>query len=273
VLLATTERDRLTDEEGLVSVLREDGEDELRRLPPDGELWILGASLIGEWRKQHPVGPIARWLVRLDSRGRAMREGLLPGLSTMFAFPLDIPDFDERDAYSFTNSLGPSFLGPALFAISLMHCKNVDVRPVDPPERVSRSHERKHGRPLTRYHVLDIQPMRRIFDREGEAHTRGLRHALHICRGHFKTYGPEAPLLGKHTGTYWWPAQVRGTADEGVVEKDYRIRLDQRLGRYIKADEHPEIQPTAPEHTGAILTSAGAAFGRTTRPRTCSRRR
>ena len=44
---------------------------------------------------------------------------------------------------------------------------------------------------------------------------------------------------------------MRGTAEEGVVEKDYRIRLDQGLGReYVDADEHPEIAPSAPEHVG-----------------------
>jgi hypothetical protein len=44
---------------------------------------------------------------------------------------------------------------------------------------------------------------------------------------------------------------VRGKAEEGVIEKDYRVRLDQGLGReYVAADEHPEIQRNAPEHTG-----------------------
>jgi hypothetical protein len=44
---------------------------------------------------------------------------------------------------------------------------------------------------------------------------------------------------------------VRGKAEEGVVEKDYRVRLDQGLGReYRPVDEHAEIAPTAPEHTG-----------------------
>jgi hypothetical protein len=132
-----------------------------------------------------------------------------------------------------------------------MHCKNVDVRPVLPPERVSRKHERRHGHPLTRYYVLDVQPMRRVLDREGDAQARGLREALHICRGHFKTYTEDAPLFGKRVGTYWWESRVRGTADEGVIQKDYRVRLDHGLGRvYIEADEHPEIQRNAPEHIG-----------------------
>lgn len=92
--------------------------------------------------------------------------------------------------------------------------------------------------------------MRQILDTEGEAQSKGLGHALHICRGHFKTF-TEASLFGKHTGTYWWESQARGKTARGVVEKDYRIRLDQGLGReYIEADEHAEISPTAPEHVG-----------------------
>ena len=62
---------------------------------------------------------------------------------------------------------------------------------------------------------------------------------------------PEAPLLGKHVGTYWWAAQARGKSEHGVVEKDYRVRLDQGLGReYEVANEHAEIAVTAPEHSG-----------------------
>src|SRR5205823_1725124 len=117
--------------------------------------------------------------------------------------------------------------------------------------KLSRKHARLRGAPLTSYYVLDIKPMRRILDTEGEATTKGLAHALHICRGHFKNYTEDAPLFGKRVGTYWWGAQVRGKAEEGVVEKDYRVRLDHGLGReYRQVDEHSEIAPTAPEHTG-----------------------
>jgi hypothetical protein len=63
---------------------------------------------------------------------------------------------------------------------------------------------------------------------------------------HFKTYTEETPLFGKRVGTYWWDAQVRGKAEESVVEKDYRVRLEPGLGReYIPADEHSEIRSGA----------------------------
>lgn len=209
--------------------------------------WAIGASLIGEFEKGRPVGALSRWVIRLDHHGKLLSEP--EGLETLFAFALDLPGA-PRDA--FATSLMQYHLGPALFAISLMHCKNVDLRSIDPPERLSRKNERKYGRPLTRYHILDIQPMRETLDTEGEAQTKGLRHALHICRGHFKTFTEDAPLFGRHTGTYWWASQVRGKAEHGIIEKDYRIRLDRDdLGReYVEVDEHPEIERTASEHVG-----------------------
>jgi hypothetical protein len=216
---------------------------------PTDDGWHLDAALIGEFKKGKPVGPLVRWAMPLDREG-FLRPGDEEGYGSIFVRPLDVPDVPDNVAFEFADSLA-SLLGSALLTISLLHCKNVDVRLVDPPERLSRKHERNHGRPLTRYHVLDIQPMRSVLDRDGEAQTKGLRHALHICRGHFKTYTEDSPLFGKHTGTYWWAAQARGAADEGVIEKDYRIRLDQGFGReYVRADEHPGITPNAPEHTG-----------------------
>jgi hypothetical protein len=67
--------------------------------------------------------------------------------------------------------------------ISFCHCKNVDRNEVKSSEKLSRSFQRRRGRPLTRYWVLDIEPMKRVLDYDGQAHQHGLRHALHICRG------------------------------------------------------------------------------------------
>jgi hypothetical protein len=211
------------------------------------EGWLLRAVLVGEWRRSRPAGPIATWLLPLDRTGHLF-EADEQGYGSIFASTPKIDDVPEEAAFEFANSL-VGLIGPALLTVSFMHCKNVDVRSEDPPERLSRSHKRKTGRALTRYYVLDIEPMRRILDTEGEAQSKGLRHALHICRGHFKTYTEESPLFGRYTGTYWWESQVRGKAELGTVEKDYRVRLDEGLGReYVRADEHPEIRSDA-EHT------------------------
>jgi hypothetical protein len=140
-----------------------------------------------------------------------------------------------------------------------MHCKNVDVRSVDPPERLSKKHERRYGRPLTRYHVLNIEPMRRVLTSEGEAQTKGLRHAMHICRGHFKTYTEEAPLFGRHTGTYWWESEARGKPEHGVVEKDttesaWTGREDPCGSRARRAPASPPCPTKTPEQEARDLS-------------------
>jgi hypothetical protein len=211
--------------------------------------WAVIMTLIVEWQPRVILGPCARQMLPVDANGEPCRSpeggvGMFEELPTMT--PAMTPIEDQFMRYA-TMMFG----FPAIFGFSLMNCKNVDVHEVVPPPRLARKHARRRGAPLTSYYVLDIKPMRRILDTEGEAESKGLAHALHICRGHFKTYTEDAPLFGKRVGTYWWDAQIRGKAEEGVVEKDYRVRLDQGLGReYIAADEHPEIKPTAPEHTG-----------------------
>lgn len=47
---------------------------------------------------------------------------------------------------------------------------------------------------------------------------------LHVVRGHFASYTDDAPLFGKYTGTFWKPAHTRGSAEQGVVVKDYDVQ-------------------------------------------------
>ena len=85
--------------------------------------------------------------------------------------------------------------------------------------------QKRHGRPLVRYQVLEVDTIRHILDDGGarNAETGGLRRALHLCRGHFKVFTPDAPLFGRHTGQYWWAPQVRGKAEVGINPNDYRV--------------------------------------------------
>ena len=129
---------------------------------------------------------------------------------------------------------------PVLLSISFMHCKNVEFHSVVPPKKLSHKHRRVHGHELIRYHVLDVQPIRRILDKYRKNNQDDLRRALHICRGHFKTFTPDAPLLGRHVGTYWWEPQVRGSQERGTVLKDYRVNAVREFGKsYRDVDENP----------------------------------
>ena len=51
----------------------------------------------------------------------------------------------------------------------------------------------------------------------------GPKKALHIFRGHFKTYSEDRPLFGKVAGTFWWEGSVRGSLAKGKVDKEYQV--------------------------------------------------
>jgi hypothetical protein len=69
---------------------------------------------------------------------------------------------------------------------------------------------------------LNIHPIKKILEIEGQSQKTGLKMALHICRGHFKDF-TERGLFGKYHGLYWWDAHARGNAKEGIALKDYRV--------------------------------------------------
>lgn len=110
---------------------------------------------------------------------------------------------------------------PALLAVSFLHCKNVDLIPREP--KIGNRKQRNRHAARVKYHVLQIEPMKRILRKEGKAEETGLKHALHICRGHFKDFSKGKGLFGKYQGMFWWDSQVRGKAEHGVVIKDYNI--------------------------------------------------
>jgi hypothetical protein len=125
------------------------------------------------------------------------------------------------------NSVMAHLSRPIMFAISLMHCKNVEL--VDKPvsRQIRRRNERK-GVPTITYKTLVIEPFKKQV--RNEARQTGeseLKRALHICRGHFATYSEERPLFGKYTGTFWKPMHVRGSKAIGQVIKDYKVIGDE----------------------------------------------
>ncbi len=115
---------------------------------------------------------------------------------------------------------------PTFLALSFMHCRNVKMVEEIPPPKLSKKHEKKGNKPLVRYHVLKIDHMKVVLEREGHASTEGLKKALHICRGHFATYGKDGKgkLFGKHEGRFWFPDHLRGNPVHGVVDKAYDVR-------------------------------------------------
>lgn len=109
----------------------------------------------------------------------------------------------------------------ALLTLSFMHCKNILITQYDP-------HNHPKGRTRHASHIkhytLEIDPMRKILESKGGASHNGIKKALHICRGHFKTFSEEKPLLGKAAGTFWWADHMRGSIQNGLIDKDYEVK-------------------------------------------------
>lgn len=120
---------------------------------------------------------------------------------------------------------GLSFLASVVdkvdFMLRLMNVKNIEVVEVGGGV-IKRRHRR--GQNTERHYTLRIRPGS-FRNSRGDTQPSGAKNAYHIARGHFKTYTADAPLLGKHVGTWWWPAHARGSKSAGTVTKDYDVRL------------------------------------------------
>lgn len=115
-----------------------------------------------------------------------------------------------------------SDLSVAYMAVNLMNCKN--VRTEDAGRlNVARSGRAKRNNSATlRFSTIVLPGMTRGGTATSDA-ANAEAMAQHRVRGHFKTYTADAPLLGKHVGTYWWGWQVRGNASRGTVASDYKL--------------------------------------------------
>jgi len=178
--------------------------------------WRLRALLFVEEHRGHIFGPVILWEWEVDAKGV---HSWGPNIGGMPA-PLGTP---ETEYWQWLSEGWSPLLYPAFLAISFLHCKNVKVERENPPQKLSRAFQRRHGHPLTQFHTLQITPMRKVLEREGQSESLGLKKALHICRGHFKTFTPDRKLFGRHIGTYWWDAHVRGTTEQGIALKDYQV--------------------------------------------------
>ncbi|AEJ93129.1 hypothetical protein FDG57_gp050 [Mycobacterium phage Mutaforma13] len=108
-------------------------------------------------------------------------------------------------------------------AFNLINCRNVSTaRAGDIKVRRSGSAKRKRE-PRLDYHTILLPGM--VRGPAGASLTSGSDAVmpLHRVRGHFKTFTEAAPLMGKHTGTYWWGWQVRGNKKNGVIVSDYKV--------------------------------------------------
>jgi hypothetical protein len=191
-------------------------------LPPDTR-WVLSA---GYWIDRVDIGDIVsgNWVyfIAISEDGRFLDMPSIlwqgnPHRNREEEYKKKLAELQEKEAPIIIKEIIISLL-----AICFSHCKNVLIQEHQPSRQVRRAAERK-GEPAYSFHTIDIQPATRVLREEGEVTKNGLAKALHICRGHFAHYTTEKPLFGKYTGTFYRPMHVRGSAEQGIVGKDYRV--------------------------------------------------
>lgn len=119
----------------------------------------------------------------------------------------------------------PAGLHEMLLTLDFMSCPKVAVTDATEKEGPSRKWMKRQGLPEIRYHTLNITPMKELLRTVGGIEQNTFQKAMHLCRGHWAHYTADKPLFGKFTGTFWKPAHVRGSVEQGIVDKDYRIKI------------------------------------------------
>lgn len=107
-------------------------------------------------------------------------------------------------------------------SLRLLNCKNITKERMYPSRKLNIK-RRKNNKPLIfDYHVLNV--FKPGVKHDYRPSSEPLSHnRVHLCRGHFKTYTKEHPLLGRGIGTYWWQPHARGQNKEGIIVKDYKL--------------------------------------------------
>lgn len=188
------------------------------------ELWRVNvAALIVEYAKGRILGPLGVYTMGLKSDGGLARKDDPDGPYPALVSPWMNWGIGENEVAKEIEKA----LQPFMLSLTFLNCKNVVTRIEEPPAKLSRRHQKKHGQPLTSYRVLEIEPLRKAAAHQGGG-VSGMRKALHISRGHFKTFGGDhGKLFGKHEGMYWWDPHVRGDRKAGKVEKTYAVKVPQ----------------------------------------------
>lgn len=192
-------------------------------------------------RMQHEAGRRARWMCDMlyfvvvrkkihqtiktsflvDDRGSFIDTKCLLGLG--HDLPLEMQQYllSSMEIHNYQGL----FL-PYLFAISLLHCKNVIIIDSPPtPKKIIKKRQKK-GKPTIRYKQLVVKSLRKQVIRDEDENglqCDPIQKALHICRGHFKDYRDGGGLFGRYHDIYWWDMHVRGTETAGKIIKNYKV--------------------------------------------------
>lgn len=184
------------------------------------------SSLFFQSFPNHPAGSIRGPLMSIGYWVTESGEPKTANGKSIMAIPMHKPEYSDLPRSKHYN-IYHNALYPVLLALTFINCRNTVICERKPDAKLSAVHDRKYGKPLVKFKILEIEPVKRIFERHAGSGVP-LKRALHVCRGHFKDYR-EHGLFGRNKGLYWWGNQVRGTSERGIVVKDYEMGMPQDL--------------------------------------------
>jgi hypothetical protein len=201
--------------------------------------WMLAISGFVGYRHHEAgeivVGPMGTVFVYLDELGKLILPDPTDGTFDDHLIVLAANAETREFALHYLRGL----VTPALMTLGFMNCKNVTVEPMHTPEsfaKLNRIREINRRKPLVRWSTVVVEPLKQILrESRGKTGAQRIEAALHIARGHFKTFTEERPLFGRAVGTYFWHQQVRGNAERGSVNKTYDVRREARDRAAVEA--------------------------------------
>jgi hypothetical protein len=116
-----------------------------------------------------------------------------------------------------------AFFWHAFDLFNLLNCKNISLQKHEHDRVTAKRLLKRDGVAAAhyRYHTLVVR--KGFSDSDGPGQKTETM-PLHVCRGHYRTYTADAPLFGRYTGRYYVPSHARGTAKNGIVDKDYVVK-------------------------------------------------
>ena len=182
----------------------------------DNQVWEIDSGLYYE---APPFIATTRWHISKSNGEFVGVEGFETGYAVKFSGEFAFLLHDIEATEEETHHVMSNFQFPFLMALALLNCKNVETVDHIPSRKRKR---RKCSKSKTiAYKTIKIRQTRKRYEASG-SHD-GSKRAMHIARGHFKTFTDDAPLFGKYTGTYWWSPTIRGNKKYGEVVSDYEF--------------------------------------------------
>lgn len=171
--------------------------------------WMIFWQLFGEPLNAREILPFVTYGFYLDENGQILGDLGVGNLS----LPHNVSPPPEG---GFSDTL------PFLFALSLTHCRNVEIVEREIPAAVAKKRKEK-GVPTLKFKQLVIKPIGGKQTTSAAATKNGMM-PLGFTRAHFKTYTEDRKLFGRWSGTFWWHQHARGNNSHGEIIKTYKVK-------------------------------------------------